>query len=115
MRHATGELADCLHLLRLAKLRLDAAHRELQEATLETRAVLAQAQISLGELVRLTPGAPHTPAPEQCQMWICVAGRGAIAGEPFQPGEVWLFPEAVEQPTLLAETSARFLRTYVPR
>jgi hypothetical protein len=48
-------------------------------------------------------------------MWICVAGRGAIAGEPFQPGEVWLFPEAVEQPTLLAETSARFLRTYVPR
>ena len=28
----------------------------LQDAKLETRAVLAQAQISLGELVRLTPG-----------------------------------------------------------
>jgi flagellar motor switch protein FliM len=28
----------------------------LQEAQLETRAILAQAQISLGELVRLTPG-----------------------------------------------------------
>jgi flagellar motor switch protein FliM len=28
----------------------------LQEAQLETRAVLAQAKISLGELVRLTPG-----------------------------------------------------------
>jgi flagellar motor switch protein FliM len=28
----------------------------LQEAVLETRAILAQAQISLRELVRLTPG-----------------------------------------------------------
>jgi len=66
------------------------------------------------ELVKLTPGAPHTPAPEPCQIWICVEGRGAIEGEPFQPGEAWLFPEAVEQPALHAETNARFLRTYVP-
>jgi hypothetical protein len=48
-------------------------------------------------------------------MWVCLEGRGVIAGEPFQPGEVWLFPEAGEQPELHAETSARFLRTYVPR
>lgn len=67
------------------------------------------------ELVRLPPAAPHTPAPEQCQIWICVEGRGAIEGDPFQPGEAWLFPEAGEQPTVRAETSARFLRTYVPR
>jgi mannose-6-phosphate isomerase len=67
------------------------------------------------ELVRLAPGAPHRPTPEVCQMWVCLEGRGVIAGEPFQPGEVWLFPEAGEQPELHAETSARFLRTYVPR
>jgi hypothetical protein len=48
-------------------------------------------------------------------MWICLEGRGAIAGEPFQPGEAWLLPEAGEQPALRAETSAGFLRTYVPR
>ena len=66
------------------------------------------------ELVRLAPEIPHTPTPEQCQIWICVAGRGAIEGEPFQPGEAWLFPEAGQQPTVLAETNARFLRTYVP-
>src|SRR5208283_2481142 len=67
------------------------------------------------ELVHVAPGTPHTPAPEQCQIWICVAGRGAIGGEPFQPGEAWLFPEGSEQPALRAEASARFLRTYVPR
>jgi mannose-6-phosphate isomerase len=66
------------------------------------------------ELVRLAPEIPHTPTPEQCQIWICVAGRGAIEGEPFQPGEAWLFPETGRRPALLAETNARFLRTYVP-
>ena len=44
-----------------------------------------------------------------------VEGCGAIEGEPFQTGEVWLFPETGEQPALWAETSARFPRTYVPR
>jgi hypothetical protein len=48
-------------------------------------------------------------------MWICVEGRGAIEGESFKPGEVWLFPETGEQPTVRADTTARFLRTYVPR
>ena len=76
---------------------------------------LVRCRYFVTELVRLAPGAPHTPTPEVCQMWICLEGRGAIAGEPFQPGEVWLLPEAGEQPALCAETSARFLRTYVPR
>ena len=67
------------------------------------------------ELVRLASAAPHTPTPEQCQIWICVEGRGAIEADPFQPGEAWLFPETGEQPTVRAETQARFLRTYVPR
>ena len=81
----------------------------------EDRDELVRCQYFVTELVRLTPGAPHTPTPEVCQMWICVEGRGAIAGEPFQPGEVWLLPEEGEQPALIAETGARFLRTYVPR
>jgi mannose-6-phosphate isomerase len=81
----------------------------------EDRDELVRCQHFVTELVRLAPAAPHTPTPEVCQMWICLEGCGAIAGEPFQPGEVWLFPEAVEQPALLAETPARFLRTYVPR
>jgi mannose-6-phosphate isomerase len=81
----------------------------------EDRDELVRCRHFVTELVRLTPGAPHTPAPEPCQIWICVEGRGAIEGEPFQPGEAWLFPEAGEQPAVRAETSARFLRTYVPR
>jgi mannose-6-phosphate isomerase len=76
---------------------------------------LVRCQHFVTEFVRLAPGVPHTPEPEQCQMWICVEGRGVIAGEPFQPGEVWLFPEAGQQPALCAQTNARFLRTYVPR
>jgi mannose-6-phosphate isomerase len=76
---------------------------------------LVRCQHFVTELVRLAPATPHTPTPEQCQLWICVEGRGAIAGEPFQPGEAWLFPESGEQPTLHAATNARFLRTYVPR
>jgi len=67
------------------------------------------------ELVRLAPGARHTPAPEQCQIWICVEGSGAIEGELFRPGQAWLFPEAGQQPAVRAETNARFLRTYVSR
>lgn len=66
------------------------------------------------EMVRLKPGEPRTFAPQACQLWICVAGRGTIGGELFQPGEVWLMPETGEQPALLAEAEARFLRTYVP-
>jgi mannose-6-phosphate isomerase len=76
---------------------------------------LVRCQYFVTELVRLAPGAPHTPTPEVCQMWVCLEGRGAIGGGPFQPGEVWLLPEAGEQPALVAETGARFLRTYVPR
>jgi mannose-6-phosphate isomerase len=81
----------------------------------EGRDELVRCRHFVTELVWLTPGAPHTPTPEPCQIWICVEGRGAIEGEPFQPGEAWLFPEAGEQPALRAETNARLLRTYVPR
>ena len=76
---------------------------------------LVRCRYFVTELVRLAPGAPHTPAPERCQIWMCVEGRGAIEGEPFRAGEVWLFSEGGEQPAVRAETKARFLRTFVPR
>lgn len=63
------------------------------------------------ELVRLAPGSRHTPAPEECQIWICLEGRGSIGPEPFARGDVWLMPAPVP---LQAQASSRFLRTYVP-
>jgi hypothetical protein len=64
------------------------------------------------ELVRLEPGEEFTPAAERCQLWICVEGAGTIGEEAVQAGEVWLLPEAGEQPVVRGP--ARFLRTWVP-
>lgn len=63
------------------------------------------------ELVRLDPGSRHTPAAENCQIWICLGGSGAIGEEQFARGDVWLMPEPV---TLEAADESRFLRTFVP-
>ncbi len=79
------------------------------------REELVRSKHFVTELVRLKAGTACTPAPEECQLWISVEGRGTIGGEAFQTGEVWLLPLTVEQPTVCAETDARFLRTYVPR
>ena len=66
------------------------------------------------EFVRLDAGAEIRPEPQACQLWIVVEGDGAIGGQPFRQGEVWLLPE--DGPCLIAaRTAARFLRTYVPR
>ena len=65
------------------------------------------------EMVRLQPGEEFTPSSEKCQLWICVAGAGAIGGEPVRAGEVWLLPETGPQPVISA-SGAAFLRTYVP-
>jgi hypothetical protein len=65
-------------------------------------------------LVRLKPGEAFHPAPEECQLWICLDGRGAIGGEAFHAGEVWLLPDDGEQPPIGSETASRFLRTWVP-
>lgn len=63
------------------------------------------------ELVRLAPGSRHTPQPEECQVWICLDGRGSIGSEPFARGDVWLMPDPV---AVEAQAPSRFLRTYVP-
>lgn len=65
------------------------------------------------EMVRLEPGEQFTPSPEKCQLWICVAGSGAIGGEAVRAGEVWLLPET-GAPPVVCGNGARFLRTYVP-
>ena len=65
------------------------------------------------ELVRLESGEEFSPSPEKCQLWIAVAGAGAIAGEAVRAGEVWLLPEEGEPPVITGD-GATFLRTYVP-
>jgi mannose-6-phosphate isomerase len=66
------------------------------------------------EMVRLDSGEEFTPSAEKCQLWICVAGSGAIGGERVVPGEVWLLPESGGQAVITGD-GVSFLRTYVPR
>jgi mannose-6-phosphate isomerase len=77
----------------------------------EGRQQLVRCKHFVTELVRLKAGSQHTPAPENCQIWICLEGRGTIGGERFARGDGWLMPEPA---MLRAEEGARFLRTYVP-
>jgi mannose-6-phosphate isomerase len=65
------------------------------------------------EMVRLEAGEEFTPSAEKCQLWICTAGTGAIGDEATRLGEVWLLPEAGEQPVIRGD-GAVFLRAYVP-
>jgi mannose-6-phosphate isomerase len=65
------------------------------------------------EMVRLEDGEEFTPAPERCQLWICVEGGGTIGEEAVQPGDVWLMPERGDQPDVRG--AGRFLRTWVPQ
>ncbi len=77
----------------------------------EGREELVRARHFVTELVKLEAGGHITPEPQDCQLWICLEGNGAIGGERFQRGEVWLMPE----PTAIeAGEACRFLRTYVP-
>ena len=64
--------------------------------------------------MRLKAGERFLPAPEKCQLMICLEGRGAIGAEVFQAGEVWLLPDAGEQAAVVAHEAARFLRTWAP-
>lgn len=65
------------------------------------------------EMVRIEPGEEFLPSAEKCQLWICIAGAGAIGGETVRAGEVRLLPESGEQPAVTGD-GAGFLRTYVP-
>jgi mannose-6-phosphate isomerase len=63
------------------------------------------------EPIGLPAGAAHHPDSRKCHLWICLEGTGAIDGQPFTRGEVWLVEG---DSTIAPETPARFLRTYAP-
>ena len=65
------------------------------------------------ELVRLGDNEEFTPMPETCQLWICIAGSGAIGDDSVKAGEVWMMPDSGDLPDVTGP--ATFLRTYVPR
>jgi mannose-6-phosphate isomerase len=66
------------------------------------------------EFVTVPPGGRSQPTAHACQLWICIAGEGAIGGAPVQAGEVWLLPEEGNQPAVHSAAGAQFLRTWVP-
>jgi mannose-6-phosphate isomerase len=74
-------------------------------AIAEGRELLVRSKHFVTELVQVGQFAP-------CQLWICVEGSGTIGGEAVRAGEVWLLPEAGEQPVVRGP--ARFLRTWAP-
>jgi mannose-6-phosphate isomerase len=76
---------------------------------------LVRCQYFVTELVQLKAGDAFVPAPERSQLWICLAGTGAMASEAYRPGEVWLLPERGEQPVIVPDAPSRFLRTWAPR
>ena len=81
----------------------------------EGREEVARSKHFVTEVVRLKAGGRIRPAAETCQLWICLEGRGEIGAEAFQAGEVWLLPDEGEQPTIVSDGTARFLRTWAPR
>ncbi len=48
--------------------------------------------------------------PQECQLTVCIEGRGVIGGEEVRAGETWLLPDE----TVNMECDGRFLRTFVP-
>jgi len=77
----------------------------------EGREELVRCRHFVTELLRMRPGDTFAATPQDCQLWICLAGAGTIESEAFQAGEVWWLPAAAE---VRAEAGARLLRTYVP-
>jgi mannose-6-phosphate isomerase len=56
----------------------------------------------------------YVPDPKRWQVLIFVKGRGALAGERFEAGQVWLVPADAARFQILGETSGELLRTWVP-
>jgi mannose-6-phosphate isomerase len=56
----------------------------------------------------------YRPDPARWQLLICVRGRGAIAGEPFEEGQVWLIPVGSATFELRCDAPVELLRTWVP-
>jgi mannose-6-phosphate isomerase len=77
------------------------------------RDVLVSSPHFVTESIRLNAGEEVSATPEECQLWICLEGAGAIGGEPVRAGEVWMLPSSTGT-KVKAETGMRFLRSYVP-
>lgn len=56
----------------------------------------------------------YQPDPARWQVLICVHGRGEIAGEPFEEGQVWLIPAGSAPFELRCDSPGELLRTWVP-
>ncbi len=80
----------------------------------EGREEVARSKHFVTELVHLKTGEGFVAAPEKCQLWICLEGRGTLGAEAFQAGEVWLLPDSGEPTAIVAAGASRFLRTWVP-
>ena len=56
----------------------------------------------------------YVPDPARWQVLVFVKGRGAIADEPFEEGEVWLVPAGAASFQIRCESSGEILRSWVP-
>jgi mannose-6-phosphate isomerase len=75
---------------------------------------LVHAKHFVTQRICLGAGERRTPEPQVSQLWIVLEGRGAIDGEQYGRGEVWLLPDTGAQPELRAERNSTFLRTWAP-
>jgi mannose-6-phosphate isomerase len=78
------------------------------------RNLLVRSRHFVTEEVCLAAGATFAPAPEACQLIVCLEGCCAIGTQPVRAGEVWLLPQEDEPAVIRGETGARFLRTFAP-
>jgi mannose-6-phosphate isomerase len=76
--------------------------------------LLVRSRHFVTEEICLEPGGTFAPAPEPCQLIVCLEGCGTLGRQRLSFGEVWLLPQERECALIRAETQARFLRTYVP-
>jgi mannose-6-phosphate isomerase len=82
-------------------------------AICDGREELVRSKHFVTELVCLQPGTSITPEPQDCHLWIALAGQATIDGQTVVPGEVW---HLCNTATIRAGASApaRFLRTWFP-
>ena len=66
------------------------------------------------EQVAFDQSIEYQPDPARWQVLICVRGRGAIACEPFEEGQVWLIPGGSASFALRCDEPCELLRTWVP-
>jgi CxxC motif-containing protein len=78
------------------------------------REELVRSKHFVTESVRLRAGERVAPIPANCQIWICLEGKCEIGGAPCGRGDMWLLPDAGDQPEIRALADTRFLRTCVP-